>query len=247
MKGYLNSLRFSLTLIIASLIIGISIVLAARILGEAIITKEIIAARILTGKMNLAKGREFLPQERIKPGSQVVKGVTTGSNSLKGNPNAPVLMVEFSDFQCPFSRRFYEEKFPKLDKEYIATGKLKFAYRDFPLAFHPLAKLAATGARCATRQNRYWQMFDKLSLSSSLDPEMIQRYAKELNLDIKAFNSCLNSQETKEEVEKDLKEGSRFGVRGTPAFFINGRFVSGNLDYEVFKGIIEEELKKSKK
>jgi protein-disulfide isomerase len=246
-KEYLNSLRFSLSLIIASLIIGISIVLAARILGEAVITKEIIAARILAGKTNLAKAGDSLSQERMKPGSRIVKGVTPGSNPLKGSPNAPVLMVEFSDFQCPFSKQFYQEKFPKLDKEYIASGQLKFAYRDFPLAFHPLAQLAAAGSRCANKQNKYWQMFDKLSLSSSLEPEIIQRYAKEINLDIKAFNSCLNSQKIKEEVVEDLKEGARFGVKGTPAFFINGRLIPGNLDYEVFKEIIEEEIKKSKK
>jgi protein-disulfide isomerase len=180
-------------------------------------------------------------------GSQKVEGMTSGTSQIKGANNAPVLMVEFSDFECSFSKRFYQETFPQIEKEYISTGKVKFAYRDFPLPFHSQAMPAALAARCAGKSGKFWEIFDKFSHSDKLDQDTITMAAKEVGLDKDSFTLCLNDSKVKSEVQKDMDEGSKFGVRGTPAFFINGRMIFGALPFEGFKQVIDQELKKAKK
>ncbi len=180
-------------------------------------------------------------------GSQKFEGVTQGANQVRGAANAPVLMVEFSDFECPFSRKFYQETFPQIEKEYISTGKVKFAYRDFFLASHPQARPAAIASRCAGKSGQYWQIFDEFSKQEKLDQNTISMSAKAIGLDKDEFNRCINDPAIKNEVKKDIDEGAKFGVQGTPAFFINGRLVLGALPFEAFKQVIDEELKKVKK
>jgi protein-disulfide isomerase len=180
------------------------------------------------------------------PGIKKVEGVTAGTNTIKGEVNAPVLMVEFSDFECPFSKRFYKETFPKIEKEYISTGKVKFAYRDYILPFHPLAQPSAIASRCAGKKNKFWEIFDKLSNSEKLDQDVISMSAKAVGLDKDEFSKCMNDPSLKKEVKNDMEEAVKFGVSGTPAFFINGRMVVGAVPFEAFKQIIDEELNKTK-
>lgn len=249
MKEHFNKIWDSANIIVVALIIGICIVIGFKAIATNMRTMEINVSektmqKFIDGIKSLRGPGEWPGGEmRPVPGSKRVEGVVPGSNPVKGNAKAPVLMVQFSDFQCPFSKRFYKEVFPQIEKEYISTGKVKFAYRDFPLDFHPLAKGAAAASRCAGRQNKYWEMFDKLSQSEALDTESLKKYAQEIKLDMQVFNACLNEQKIKDGIEKDLKDGLGFGVSGTPSFFINGRFVVGAQPFDIFKKIIEEELK----
>jgi protein-disulfide isomerase len=187
------------------------------------------------------------PKIPLDLGLQKVEGVTPGANQIKGSASAPVLMVEFSDFECPFSKKFYQETFPQIEKEYISTGKVKFAYRDFPLPFHPQAQPAAIAARCAGKSSRFWEILDKFSKSDKLEQDTISMFAKEVGLEKDDFIRCFNDPAVKNEVKKDMDEGVKYGVQGTPAFFINGRKIDGAMPFEAFKQVIDDELKKAKK
>ena len=254
MKDIWRSLVLACSIVIASVIISIGMIWAAKIIGNSIKTKDkdssvnIIygLAKALTEKN--ANLPIEMPINRKMPevmGSKKVDGVTVGINPIKGITSAPVLIVEFSDFQCPFSKRFYQETFPQMEKEYITTGKVKFAYRDFALGFHQFAKPAAILARCAGKQGKYWQMFDKLLMGNALDNDIFKKYTQELNLNLNQCQKCQSLPEIQEAVERDIQEATKFGVEGTPSFFINGRFINGAQPYAVFKKIIEEELAKS--
>ena len=128
----------------------------------------------------------------------------------------------------------------------VDTGKVKYVFRDFPLNFHANAKPAAMAAECAGELGgdaKYWEYHDKLfNNQSALDDDSLKKYAIDLGLSAATFNNCLDSQKYKSEVEKDFADGQKVGVRGTPAFFINGRFISGAQPYSVFEVMIEEEL-----
>jgi len=184
-----------------------------------------------------------------------------------GSPDAPVTIIEFSDFQCPFCGAVsghnqeviqylrsrdsnWEPIVPKL-KPYIEAGQVKFVYRNFAF-LGPESQWAAEAAECAHEQGRFWEYHDKLFANQrgenqgAFSKENLKRFAAELGLDAKVFNMCLDSGKYAEEVQDDHEEGQRLGVRGTPAFFINGRLVSGAQPFSVVKGIIEEELQKTK-
>ncbi|MBU2541924.1 MAG: DsbA family protein [Candidatus Omnitrophica bacterium] len=247
----LDVLLICLSIICAAAIIGYCIINSVAIINETIRAKKTgISEEGISEIIKGLKDTQLQPRQaaerRPEPGSKKVEGVNAAGNAIKGSPDAKVLMVEFSDFQCPFSKRFYQNAFLRIEKEYISTGKVKFAYRDFPLGFHPQAKSAAVAAKCAGRQNKYWEMFDKLINAPELETESLKGLAKEIGLNAKVFDACLDREETKEEVENDLKDAQRFGVQGTPAFFINGRMVEGAMPFELFKKIIEEELAKTK-
>lgn len=246
MNENFKKLSLPTAIVVASVVLGISVIFSAKLISNNI---EKASGKLRQDLLNDLKkidkdrAKEMRP-ESIKPGKKLVEGVAAGSNPLMGSSGAPVLIVEFSDFECPFSKRFYQQTFPLIEREYISTGKVKFAYRDFPLPMHPLAKNAAIACRCAGKQNNYWQMFDKLSRSKKLDPEEIKTYAKELDLNTKSFNSCLEDETVAGEVDKDFADAANFEVRGTPAFFVNGRFIEGARSFGTFREIIEEELNK---
>ena len=187
------------------------------------------------------------PTPAPNPGDTKIEGVTQGENPVKGNANAPVLIVEFSDFECPFSKKFYRETLPQLEKDYISTGKVRFAYRDFPLAMHSQAFNAAVAARCAGKQKKFWGMFDKISGIERLDPSSLAKAAESLGLKMQDFNACMGDPSVMAQVKKDNEEGTKFGVSGTPSFFVNGRFLVGAYPFEAFKAAIEEELAKANK
>ncbi len=253
MKDYLRTLLFSAAIVIASLLIGISIIRSAKIISNSLKTNEITASEKIFSELESIKdsinhisGNTVPTKEGIPSalGSKRVEGVTAGTNPIKGDLKAKVLMIEFGNFQCGFCKKFYKEILPQIEKDYISTGKVKFAHRDFPLNSNQSEKGAAIACRCAGEQDKYWQMFDKLLNSTSLDNNTIEKYAQELGIDLKTFKECLDKQNIKDAVENDIKDGDKFGVTGTPSFFINGRFVVGAQPLEEFKRIIEEELKK---
>ena len=187
---------------------------------------------------------------RDTPGD--IKKVSADDDSYLGDEDAPVVLIEFSDFQCPFCRSFWRDTLSLIKSEYIDTGKVKFVYRDFPLSFHPGAMPAAQATECAEEQGKFWEMHDKIfSEQGKLGSGTVQfgvselkKWASEIGLNAGNFNSCLDSQKYAEEVNNDAKDGQAAGVTGTPGFFINGRSIIGAQPFEAFKSIIEEELNK---
>lgn len=174
--------------------------------------------------------------------------VSLDDDPVLGEKNAPVTMVEFSDFQCPFCGQFEKNTFPGIKKEYIDTGKVKLVYRDFPLTnIHPYAQKAAEASECADEQGKYWKYHDKLfENQDALTVDDLKKYADDLNLNNNKFEKCLDSDAMKDEIQKDMSDGESYGVTGTPAFFINGVILEGAQPFENFKKIIDDELSKVK-
>lgn len=169
--------------------------------------------------------------------------VSVDDDPMKGDKNAPVTIVEFSDFQCPYCARFHLDTFPQIDKDYIQTGKVRFVYRDFPLPFHTNAEKAAEAAECAHEQGKFWEYHNKIfENQKSLSMESLKQWAKDLGLDVVRFNSCLDSGKMAVEIQKDAQEGASYGVSGTPAFFVNGQLLSGAQPYTNFKQLIDQQL-----
>lgn len=163
-----------------------------------------------------------------------------------GSPEAPVVLVEFGDFQCPFCARFFQTTEREIIEKYIKTGKARLVYRDFPLiAIHKEAQKAAEAAECANEQGKFWMYHDMLyQRQSELSLQNYKKWAADLGLNSKQFNQCLDSDKYAAEVAKDLADGQAAGVGGTPTTFVNGRVVQGAVPFAQFKSIIEEELKK---
>jgi protein-disulfide isomerase len=159
---------------------------------------------------------------------------------VRGNRRAPVMIVEFSDYQCPYCRQS-EATIKQVMEKY--GEKVSLAYRDFPLtAIHSQAMMAAQATRCAVEQGKFWEYHDQLFANSKLERDDLIGYARNLKLDDKQFESCLASEKYKSDIEKDEQEGRKAGITGTPAFFINGVSLSGAQGLDAFAGIIDDEL-----
>ena len=138
-----------------------------------------------------------------------------------GRSDAPLTMVEFTDFQCPFCRQFHQKAFEEIRKNYIDTGKLRFISRDFPLDFHENAGRAAQAARCAGEQGKFWQMRHLLIANAdNLGREALVNYALQSQLDMPAFRGCLDSQKYLPEIQREIQEAEAMGILGTPTFVI---------------------------
>lgn len=166
---------------------------------------------------------------------------------FKGNPDALVTMIEFSDFECPFCAAFYQNTLPQIEENYIKTGKVKLIFRDFPLPFHANAQKAAEAAECAGEQGKFWEMHNRIfDNQSAMEIVDLKQNAKLLGLDIATFNDCLDLGKYADEVRKDMNDGSVAGVTGTPTFFINGEKLVGAQPFSVFEEIIEKKLLENK-
>lgn len=138
-----------------------------------------------------------------------------------GNPEAKVALIEFTDYQCPFCRRHIVQTFPAIDREYIATGKLKYIIRDFPLeTIHPDSFQAALAANCAGEQGHYWEMHDRLFAVNNPWNANWMNHAEQLGLALEQFQACMTMPAQAEEIRRDLKAGFEASVRGTPTFFL---------------------------
>ena len=147
--------------------------------------------------------------------------VNFDNNPTLGNKQATVAIIEFSDYECPFCRRFHGATFDLLKKRYIDTGKVRYVYRDFPLSFHRNAKSAAVAANCAGKQGAYWAMQRKLfGNNQPLNQATYLFQAEAIKLRMKPFKACMQDPKIAEEVESDFAAGQALGVNGTPAFFI---------------------------
>ncbi|CAN5125988.1 hypothetical protein BH11PAT1_BH11PAT1_1110 [soil metagenome] len=178
--------------------------------------------------------------------------VKQGHLPILGNKDAKITIVEFSDFQCPFCKRFEDETWAQLKKEYIDTGKAKLAFRQFPLtSIHPNAQKSAEASECANEQGKFWEMHDTLfknqdtwAPKSAADVVIdFTTYAGELGLNTDQFSGCVSSGKFAKAVTDDAAEGSTAGVTGTPAFIINGYLLVGAQPLSAFKAQIDPLLK----
>lgn len=173
----------------------------------------------------------------------------SSSDFVLGDQNAPVTVIGYGDFQCPFCGKFFEETESVLREKYIKTGKVKFIYRDF--AFLGQESLwAANAARCASEQDKFWQYHDYLygnqrgENQGAFSKENLKSFAVAMGLDKEKFNTCLDSEKYTAAIQKETKEGGEAGVSGTPANFINGKLYAGALPTASFIQIIDNELNK---
>jgi len=187
--------------------------------------------------------------------SQPLK-ISLDNDPIRGDPNAPITIIEFSDFQCPFCARFHVQTLPLLLEEYIDTGKVNLVYRDFPIqSIHPNALPAAVAAECANEQGNYWEyhdtLFEKQSGWSRLDSNSaistFSQYATDIGLEQQQFDSCLGSGKYLEEVQGDLSDGRDYDITGTPGFFIGNEEIgfvkiNGAQPFDSFQRIIDAQL-----
>jgi protein-disulfide isomerase len=166
--------------------------------------------------------------------------VATAGRPEKGGKNAPVTIIEFSDYECPFCKRAETV----VDQVMATYGdKVKVVFRDYPLPFHANARPAAEAANCAASMGKFWEYHAKLFANqTALTPDKLQSYATEIGLDGPKFAECMQQKPFAAAIDKDLEDGAKIGVSGTPAFFINGRMLSGAQPFDKFKELIDEEL-----
>ncbi|HWE24059.1 MAG TPA: thioredoxin domain-containing protein, partial [Myxococcales bacterium] len=194
--------------------------------------------------------RTAAQQPALPPGSDIVYKVALGSAPVKGDPEAKVTIVEFSDFQCPFCGR----AIPVLKQVESRYGKdVRIAFKHNPLPMHPDAPYAARAAIAAGKQGKFWQMHDKLfeanialaQTPNGLKPEAIDAMARELELDLERFHRDVDSQEAKDQVEADQAQARSLGASGTPYFYVNGQRIAGAQQFEQFKLVIDSAMKRA--
>lgn len=211
--------------------------------------------------------KEILAEVKATPAPQPVQQpslptaptkvmISLEDDPVRGSKNAPVTVVEFSDFQCPFCARFYQQTYSQLLETYVDTGKVKFVYKDMPLDnLHPNARPAHIAAECADEQGKFWEyhnvLFEKQSEWQRLPTADLQttlnQYATDLGLQSASFESCMKSPQIADEVNKDALDAARYGATGTPTFFIGNEkdgFVKlvGAQPFAAFQAAIEDQL-----
>lgn len=207
--------------------------------------------KITTTQTTESKTEEKTP-EKEKSQLPANEELTKAFAAKKGNENALVKIIEFSDFQCAFCRKSWKESIQPIMKKYVETGKAVFYFRDFPLSnLHTMAESYALAARCSGEQNRYWEMHDKIfeeqekkgpGASQDFNIENIKNWAKESGLNTEQFNSCFDSKKYEKEIKADFEAGTGFGVIGVPTYFINGKQLTGAQSSGVLESTIEEAL-----
>ena len=171
-----------------------------------------------------------------------------------GDANSNLVMVEYTDFQCPFCKRNYDQTYPSLKKDYIDTKKIAYISKNFPLDFHPSAQKSAEASECALEQGKYWEMHDKMFAVSTSDGATLlvanlKQYARDLGLDGAKFDSCLDSSKYANDIKTSIANGQTVGVSGTPGFFVGtktgtnkvkGFLVPGAYPYASFDTILKD-------
>lgn len=208
-------------------------VIATQIAGQ----DQRIADQVLSSIFDGVRGGQPQP---VEPGAGQRRDVSVDDDPGIGSPDAPIIMIEFSDFQCPYCGRFATTTLDPILETY--GDYIYFVYRDFPV-LGPESTNAAIAAQCANDQEQFWAFHDLLfDNQQNLNRTTYLDFAGQLNLDIDTFTGCLDNETYLEEVQQDAATAQQLGATGTPTFFINGRYVSGAQPFDVFAGIIEEEL-----
>jgi len=169
-----------------------------------------------------------------------------GKGPTLGNANAPVSIVEFSDFQCSFCRKFWSDTLPKLKDTYIKQDKAQFVYRHLAILGN-FSEQAAMAAECAGEQGKFWEYHDRLFANQgglAFTQSKLEQYAQTLGLKATNFKRCLTTEKFRKKVEGETAVAASLGARGTPTFFVNGRLMVGAQPLDVFQAVIEEELGK---
>ena len=214
----------------------------------------IVAALLIAGALfyNRADVRKSTANIGGQPDqSAAVKISLNDSDHVLGDPGAKVTVVEYSDFQCPFCRSFWQDTFSQIKKDYIDAGKAKFVYRHFPLGFHPMAIPSAKAVECAAERGKFWELHDQIFEEQAKQgggtiqytEADIKNWAGQIGLSGDDFNQCLSSDKYGARIQRDLQSGNQFGVDGTPTIFVNGQRVIGAQSYAVFKAAIDAALK----
>ncbi len=252
-----NSVMLGASIVIASIILSVTLFFAAGSLSGGL--DKVAASFKGAPTVGLAPLAIPSPSPAPTPAALAPSGGTVqmaeavkDAAAKRGNENAKVVIVEYSDYQCPFCRRFYDDAYAQIKKEYVDTGKALFVYKDFPLPFHPQAEPLAESARCAGDQQKYWEMHDKIfieqgkqgqgTITTTVDD--IKKWAGEIGLNTATFNSCLDSGKYKSIIQTSISEGSAQGVSGTPSFLIGkpdgtGQLVVGAQPFGAFKAVID--------
>lgn len=240
-----------------------SIIIGALIISIAIL----MSGGVIKIKGGLAAQAPTQPEQPAQPAPEAAPPENTGpvkvsldDDPVLGNKNAPVTLVDFSDYECPFCKRHFDQTYPQLKTDYIDTGKVKMVYRDLPLSFHdPMATKEAIAANCAREQGddtAYFKYHHEIfkrtkSNGNGLAVDDLYAIASDLALNPGNFKTCLDSEKYKDEVSKDLADASKYGATGTPTFFIGkstgseieGTMLVGAQPYSAFKTIIDQLLK----
>jgi len=220
---------------------------AALVAGLAVgCKKSAPAPEVPEGAAGVSEDAQRLPAFDISDGSQEPGGVPferfhvqLGDAPVRGPATAPVTIVAFSDFECPYCLRGHRT-IQQVEQEYGA--KVRIAYKAFPLDFHSQAMFAALAARSAQEQGKFWEFHDLLFRQRGLDMNQLDAYAREVGLDMDRLHADLEALKWGSSVTRDIRQARRLGVTGTPAYFINGRFLSGSKPIEVMREVIDKEL-----
>lgn len=233
-------LTVPMSILLGSLVISVAILLHGGVIK--ISTKA--PAQGVTAPT--AAGNPQVPQPSAPPAKV---NVSTGHLPVKGDDKAKVTIVEFADFQCPFCERFFKDAEAGIIKDYVDTGKAKFAFRHYAF-LGPESTWAAEATECANEQGKFWEYHDYLYThqgqenSGAFSKDKLEGFAGTLGLDTNKFKSCLETDKYADKVKQDQTDGQTAGVNGTPATFINGQLVSGAQPYSNFKTLIDAELAK---
>ncbi len=185
--------------------------------------------------------RQLLERQQVKAPQaqeeQIIKAkLNLAGFAMLGSKEAPLTIVEFTDYQCPFCQRFHTTAFSDLKKNYIDTGKVRFYSRDLPLDFHPNAMRAAQAARCANEQGQFWKLRDVMGANpNKLDLDSLVADAADLKMDVNAFRACVESEKYKNAVQTDVLEAMKIGASGTPTFVV-GKSTADGVDGELVVG-----------
>jgi len=225
--------------------------------GRGILQKYGTPLAILLGAAIIAAGiyfskNPFTPTRVAEnPASGVQRvDVSADDDPVLGEAGAPVTIIEFSDFQCPYCRQFWRDTLPQIKANYIDKGLVKLVYRDFPLSnIHPSAQAAAEAGECAQSQGKFWEFHDAVFAAQdeqsagtvAFTADDVKSWGAEVGL-VAAFNECVDSGSNRAEVLKDFQDGAKAGVGGTPTFFVNGIAVEGALPYTQFQQLLDQEL-----
>jgi protein-disulfide isomerase len=240
---------FNWAMVISSLFLGLAIVAAGFLIGESIdSSSEQIASSLqkiqtaMASAPGAAQVRNAAPPRGNRPDPNRKYTVSTAGSPSSLPGKGKIEIVEFSDFQCPFCKRVN----PTINRIKDEYGEdVRIVFKHMPLSIHPQAKGAHAASEAAHKQGKFWEMHDLIFKNQrQLNDDAYLSYAKLIGLDVAQFQKDVKSAAVLSRVEADIAEAGKLGVTGTPAFFINGRFLSGAQPYEAFKRLIDEEMKK---